>query len=120
MIKEQRRTLYVTKWVIARGIVVLEAERDTRPWRKGREWYHLDFPGKDHLLEMVGIGKDAFYTLEEAQEDALRRWEKYAQHTAEVAEKAQKGLQKALRDELQVHYSPKLRISNYHAFADDE
>lgn len=71
--------LYVTKWVLARGILVLEA---TKPERRRKSLkYHSFLRGVGRRMSAVTLGRDAFQTLKEAQADARKRFEAYYQQT---------------------------------------
>jgi hypothetical protein len=107
--------LYVTKWVLARGIVVLPGTR--RP-KRIKEWYSVDIPGNDpNRMEQVCLGKDAFFTLKEAQANALERWEEHVRLSVNTAMRAVEGLKRVRNGELQVHYEPRSKVSTVTAFA---
>lgn len=110
--------LYVTKWVLARGIVVLEGKPvRVNDRRSRREWYLVDIPGGDtSRMEQVRLGSDAFFEEEEARANALERWEEYATKSADVAKRATEGLIRVQRGELQVHMMPRSRISTLTVF----
>lgn len=98
--------LYVTKWVLARGIVVLPAVKRERD-RNHKEWYCLQLPERQsRRMSQVALGTGAFLTLEEAQEDALWRYRKAAEDIAAAAQRIAKGLQLAEDLQLQVHHAP--------------
>ncbi len=64
--------LYVTKWVLARGILLLEG---TAPHRRGQSHlFYSDVRGVGRRSSVVSIGREAFTTLKEAQADAKERF----------------------------------------------
>ncbi len=114
--KEEPKLLYVTEWVIARGIVVLYGHRHVRP-SQHKEWYWLEIPGNDpNRHHLVCIGTNAFFTKEDAQEDAQMRWERHARKSALTAKLAVEGLERVQKGDLQVHLKPKSRLANLIAF----
>lgn len=61
------------------------------------------------------LGVSLFLTLEEAKEDALKRWQEHHTHSQRVAELAKQGLDRVLQGDLQVHPVTE-NIAKYHAF----
>jgi len=113
-----KHRLYVTKWVIARGILVLEGTlRDdemSKPWRTS--YYYIDLPhGNNWRCQQLSLGVECFLTLEEAQADAEQRFEKHAAKTKAEAWKAQEAVLRLARGELQVHEEVD-QVKALHAF----
>lgn len=64
--------IYVTKWVLARGILLVEG---TVPQRRGQSYYlYSDVRGVGRRASVVLIGREAFLTLKEARADARERF----------------------------------------------
>lgn len=109
-------TLYVTEWVIARGILVMQGKRASSP-RDLREWYTLDMSEKDQYRRYKwALGNSVFLTLKDAEADALARWEEHASRMARLATEAAESLQKVRDGHLKVHTVGARRISFFHAF----
>lgn len=106
--------IYVTKWVTARGILVLDG---TKPIRRGRSrnWYTTAH-GVGNRLAVLKIGSEAFLTLKEARVNARVRFaERYERARTELrwASQAWTTLQAGVP--VQVHTKPKV-ISGCHPF----
>ena len=64
--------LYVTKWVLARGILLVEG---SPPHKRGQSHnLYSDVRGVGRSTTVVMIGSEAFFTLKEAREDAQQRF----------------------------------------------
>lgn len=66
--------LYITKWVLARGILVTDAEVEDAPTPRGhvpRAWVSL--PGLRYKRPLL-LGREVFYSLKEAKADARKRF----------------------------------------------
>lgn len=114
-----RVKLYVTRWVLARGILVMSGKLARRKGARGalKDWYSLETGKWDrYRRHQVCLGKDAFLTLEQAQTAAREAFE----HAAREAEARAHGLAAAVRRiaTLQVHdmTDETPNISELHAF----
>lgn len=79
------KKLYVTRWVLARGILLINGRLERRKGGKGvnKDLYSLEGGDIDrHRRSWVCIGQDAFFTLEEAERAARETFEKAAQEAA--------------------------------------
>lgn len=99
--------LYVTKWVIARGILLVEG---STPHRCGRSKnLYSSITGVGRRMSKLGIGREAFYTLKEARENARIRFEVHCKRARAELTKADldwKRIQKG--DLVQVHKKPEV------------
>jgi len=96
--------LYVTRWVLARGILRMDAELGRRKGqaRTQKDWYSLNTGEWDrYRRHWVCLGKDAFLTLDEAKAEARRVFEEAASGAAERARQLSVAVQDL--DRLQVH-----------------
>jgi hypothetical protein len=107
--------LYITKWVIARGILVTEAEIEDAPTPRGyiqRAWVNL--PGMRYGSPLL-LGREIFLDLKEARADAKKRF-RAALKVAEVQFKYLTEAKVRLeRDELLVHKKGAI-VKDCHAF----
>lgn len=93
--------LYITKWVLARGILVTNAKLEKPPTPRGykpRAWICL--PGQRFKIPLL-LGSEVFLSLDEAKEDARRRFEaalKQSQASVAYLTRAVEGF-----DSLQIH-----------------
>lgn len=123
---QKKVTLYVTKWVLARGILKVRAELiRTQGQHAFKDWYSLQLPGHEsHRHTMVAIGKDAFLTLEAAEANALEQVQTAAADAQARATKLTGDVVRTRLGEMQVHDMTlpgvRLRVSDLHAFAPDE
>jgi len=107
--------LYITKWVLARGILTMEGEVEDAPTPRGyikRVWVSL--PGLRYPRVLL-LGREVFESLKEAREDARHRFEmalRQARAAAGYLEKASARL-----DELKVHKKGVV-VSKCRAFED--
>lgn len=111
---------YITRWVIARGIVVLDGRFHQN---QGQHKMHVFAPLPSHpnRLDMFTLGRDAFLHLDEARDDAERRFETHLARTRVVLQNAEKAMEllKKDRELLQVHTEP-VSISTCRAFKEIE
>jgi hypothetical protein len=111
--------LYVTRWVLARGILLMTAKlgRHKGLERAQKDWYSLETGKWDrYRRHWVCIGRDAFLTLGEAQEAARLAFEEAAQ---EATARAQQLTQRVKQlTTLQVHDLTRggPNISELHSF----
>jgi hypothetical protein len=119
-------TLYVTKWVLARGILKVNAELiRTQGQHAMKDWYSMKLPGHEsHRHTMVAIGKDAFLTLPEAEANALEQVQSAAEEAQARATKLTGDVVRTRLGEMQVHDMTLpgvcLKVSDLHAFGPDE
>lgn len=69
--------LYVTRWVLSRGILVMSGSLFRRKGQAGalKDWYRLAKPYRDSFRHcQVALGHEAFLTLQEAAADATFRF----------------------------------------------
>lgn len=99
--------LYVTKWVLARGILLVEG---STPHQRGQSHnLYSDVQGVGRRMTVVMIGSEAFFTLKEARDDARRRFKvrlKRAQTEHRIAQQYWKKLEAGVP--LAVHKKPAL------------
>lgn len=118
-----RVKLYVTRWVLARGILVMPARLGRRQGSRGalKDWYSLDTGKWDrYRRHWVCIGKDAFLTLPEAQSAARVAFEEAARDAGARYLQLKQGLDSI--DSLRVHDltgSGDHSISDLHAFDEE-
>lgn len=108
-------TLFVTKWVLARGIIVAEGERHNMSWRQTRELYEVKLPGHRWQRVLMTLGSDAFLTMEEARKYAGEIFQKQVQDQVDALEAAQEALRLYRSGKLQVHENP-INIREVYAF----
>ena len=110
--------LYVTRWVLARGILLMTARLGRRQGEGAqKDWYSLQTGDWDrYRRHWVCIGRDAFWTLEEARKAARREFEEAAKDAASRARQMSYGAENVAT--LQVHDLTKggPKISELHAF----
>ena len=97
---------YVTKWALQRGIVVLMG---TTPKKEGSQsTFHswVDVPGPYPPNSHVTVGRDAFLTLEEAQQDAEKRFRAHKKKLRAHLRQAKRHLKALESGGLQVHEHP--------------
>lgn len=108
---------YVTKWVIARGILHVEGTKPVKHHPRMKNLHtRVDVPGWRSSYPLR-VGADAFLSLKEAEEDArerfavhlkkMRREYTYAKRAAQLIQ-AGKGPV--------IHHAP-LHVKNCHAFS---
>jgi len=69
--------LYVTRWVLSRGILVMQGHLHRRKGEAGaqKDWYLLEKPYRDSFRHsQVALGNEAFLTLSEAMTNAKFRF----------------------------------------------
>jgi len=67
--------IFITKWVVARGIIVMDVEKP-KPWQKTSRYDSASVNDKEgRFYAPLRMGVEAFYTLEEALADAAQRFE---------------------------------------------
>lgn len=112
-----KQVVYVTEWVVARGILKMwgtpASQKDTR-----RQWYHLDLPEQKYRRAIWALGTSVFLTLEEAQANALQRWEDYVSELNLRVAMAQRRLAQVQAGELQVHDATTVKVTTLKAFKD--
>lgn len=107
--------IYITKWVLARGILVTDAEivrGPTPSCQIDRAWINL--PGMRYARPLF-LDREFFLTLKEAKEDARERFStalKLAERQVVYLKKAASRMEK-----LQVH-KPGAIVGHCHAFKD--
>lgn len=111
--------LYVTRWVIARGILRMKAKlgRHKGVKRAQKDWYSLETGKWDrYRRHWVCLGKDAFLTLQEAQQAARGVFEQAARDATERVKQLAQALETF--DSLLVHdlRQAEPKISELHAF----
>ncbi len=84
--------VYITKWVLARGILVADAKPSTINRFAIKDWVQVDLPGTRFCAPLC-MGKEAFLTLEEAVADTERRFEINIQRLRNELEHTKRGLQ---------------------------
>lgn len=112
--------LYVIRWVLARGILVMSGKLARRKGAQ-KNWYSLQTSKWDrYRRHWVCIGNDAFLTLEDAQKAARAVFAQAALDAEARTRDLTLALEKIDRGELSVHdLTPPdqdTRISELHAF----
>jgi len=102
--------LYITKWVLARGIIRAEVDIKAGTPDGWVVRHHSDW----HRLGHVRIGKDAFESLDDAKEDAKRRFETHLKKSKREVLFAQTALKQL--DKLAIHTNLKAKISTLKVF----
>lgn len=108
-------TLYITKWVIARGIIVGKGEPRQVGTRVRREVYQVELRGSRNYLPYMTLGQEVFLTLEEAKVNAEERFQRHLKDCQDALEAAREGFVLMNRGKLLVHKDPE-DIQLIHAF----
>lgn len=95
--------LYINRWVISRGIIVVEGTKPER-WsersKRLRSWARP--PGCPYTRAFI-IGDDTFLSLKEAHRDAHRRIREHLNRRRQELWYAEQAHERLLKGELQVH-----------------
>lgn len=116
--------LYVTRWVLARGILVMPGTLGRRKGVRGalKDWYSLQAGAWDrYRRHWVCIGRDAFLTLPEAKAAAREAFEEAARDASSRLRQLKRGLENF--EALKVHNltgADPSSISLLHAFDDEK
>jgi len=108
-------TLYITKWVIARGIIVGKGEPRQVGSRVRRKVYYVELRGSRNSLPYMTLGSEVFLTLEEAKMNAEERFQRHLKDCQDALEAAREGFILMNRGQLQVHKDPE-DLQGVHAF----
>lgn len=98
---------YITKWVIRRGIVVIEGDEPQRRDRDLKDHVWLDL-GDSWRNSRITIGTDAFLTLKEARQDAEFRFQAHLDKCRRELNRAEKAWEQLGEGKLRIHRQPKL------------
>jgi len=108
-------TLYITKWVLARGIIVAEGEPHKITPRQHRNLYEVYIPGHRWGVVLLTVGSEAFLTLEEAKVQASKMFQRHFEDCEAALEAAKEAVKLFQEGKLEVHKNP-IRIKDVHAF----
>lgn len=108
-------TVYITKWVIARGIVVGKGEPRQVGTRVKRKVYYIELRGSRNYLPYMTLGSEVFLTLAEAQQNAGERFQRHLKDCQDALDAAREGFVLMNRGKLLVHKDPE-DIQMIHAF----
>lgn len=108
-------TVYITKWVIARGIIVGKGVPRQVGSRVRRKVYEIQLRGSRNYLPYMTLGQEVFLTLEEAQANAEERFQRHLKDCQDALEAAREGFVLMNRGKLLVHKDPE-DINAVHAF----
>ncbi len=112
-----KQIVYVTEWVLARGILKMWGTLANQG-RTHRQWYHLDLAEQQYRRAVWALGTSVFLTLEEAQANALQRWEDHVSELNLRVAMAHRRLAQVQSGELQVHDATSVKIATLKAFKD--
>lgn len=108
---------YVTKWVIARGILHVEGTRPAKHHHRMQTFHtRVDVPGWRSSYPLR-VGSEAFLSLKDAEEDARERFARHLkkmQREYAYAKRAQQLVQAGKGPV--IHHAP-LHVKHCHAFS---
>ena len=85
---------FITKWVLARGILVIESKQQPKPIHESSYQYvQLHVPGLRHSYPLK-VGQEVFLSLREAKADARRRFTRNLRRLQVELKRAQEALTK--------------------------
>ncbi len=113
--KRKLTTLYITKWVLARGIIVAEGEPLRLSSRQHRNLYEVNIPGHRWGVVLLTVGSEAFLTLKEANAQASKIFQRHVEDCKAALEAAEEAVKLFQEGKLMTHRNPK-RIKDVHAF----
>lgn len=108
-------TVYITKWVIARGIIVGKGESRRLVAQGRRQLYEVRIRGSRNYLPWMTLGQDVFLTLKEAQVNAEKKFQRHLKDCQDAMEAALEGVVLLGQGKLLVHKDPE-DILAIHAF----
>lgn len=111
------KTVYITKWVVTRGIIVAQGTPVHLAGNQRRKLYSVGLIGHQHRSRKIvlTVGREAFFTLEEAKADAKARFEENLRACREEYEVAQRAMAEFDAGRLKVHENPE-KIKSVQAF----
>lgn len=115
VVRGKLTTLYITKWVLARGIIVAEGEPLRISSRQQRNIYEAHIPGHRWGVVLLTVGSEAFLTLKEANEQASKMFQRHVEDCKAALEAAEEAVKLFQEGKLKTHRNPK-RIKDVHAF----
>jgi hypothetical protein len=115
VVRGKLTTLYITKWVLARGIIVAEGKPLRLSSRQQRNLYEAHIPGHRWGVVLLTLGTEAFLTLREANAQASKMFQQHVEDCKAALEAAEEAMRLFQEGKLKTHRNPK-RIKDVHAF----